>query len=364
MRVLTVLGARPQFIKAAAVSSAVVRSGLLDEVIVHTGQHHDAAMSNVFFEELGIPAPAHHLGIAGGGHGEMTGRMLGALEAVIQAERPDWVMVYGDTNSTLAGALAAAKLHVPVAHVEAGLRSFNRRMPEEVNRILTDHCAELLLTPTATATANLLNEGLPQARITEVGDVMYDTVLMFGDLARRQGSGAEARGLERRGYALATVHRQENTDDVARLSAIVDGLARVAENMPVLLPLHPRTRKRIATFGLDSRLGNVRLVEPLGYLEMVGLQRDAAVIATDSGGVQKEAFFHSVPCVTLRDETEWVELVEAGWNRLVPPLDAARIAEAVRASVGSIGAAISPYGQGDAAERIVGRLASCARTGG
>ncbi|MGE0586924.1 MAG: non-hydrolyzing UDP-N-acetylglucosamine 2-epimerase [Bradyrhizobium sp.] len=364
MRVLTILGARPQFIKAAATSSAFVKAQGMNEVIVHTGQHHDAAMSDIFFDELGIPAPAHHLGIAGGGHGEMTGRMLAALETVIEAEAPDWVMVYGDTNSTLAGALAAAKLHVPVAHVEAGLRSFNRRMPEEVNRVLTDHCAELLLTPTATATANLLREGLPEARITEVGDVMYDTVLMFGDLARQRGSGATAHGFDPGGYVLATIHRQENTDDERRLGAIVEGLAAVATRVPVLLPLHPRTRKQIATFGLEERLGDIRIVEPLGYLEMVGLQRDAAVIATDSGGVQKEAFFHSVPCVTMRDETEWVELVEAGWNRLVPPLDREVIAETVLASVGSTGAAISPYGKGDAAEQIVMRLASSARAGG
>jgi len=356
MRVLTVLGARPQFIKAASVSRAMLRAGEVEEVIAHTGQHHDAAMSDIFFDELGLPAPHHHLGIAGGSHGEMTGRMLAALERVIQEERPDWVMVYGDTNSTLAGALAAAKLHVPVAHVEAGLRSFNRRMPEEINRVLTDHCAELLLTPTDAATRHLLDEGLPEARIAQVGDVMYDTVLMFGELAARGGSAAQAFGVEPGRYVLATIHRQENTDDEQRLTAIVDALAAVARDLPVLLPLHPRTRKQFKAFGLEGRLGSVKIAEPLGYLEMVGLQRDAAVIATDSGGVQKEAFFHGVPCVTLRDETEWVELVDAGWNRLISPLDSAPIADAIVAAVGTTGAAIAPYGSGDAAERIVLRL--------
>lgn len=357
-RVLTVLGARPQFIKAAAFSSAAARSGWITEVIVHTGQHHDAAMSDVFFEELGIPAPAHHLGIAGGGHGEMTGRMLAALERVIQDERPDWVLVYGDTNSTLAGALAAAKLHVPIAHVEAGLRSFNRRMPEEVNRVLTDHCADLLFTPTETATANLMKEGLDRARIVEVGDVMYDTVLMFGDLAKRRGAGPDAVDLTPGRYVLATIHRQENTDDAQRLTMVIEGLARVAETVPVFLPLHPRTRKQIDAFGLGDRLGGIMVAEPLGYLEMVGLQRDAAVIVTDSGGVQKEAFFHAVPCVTLRDETEWVELVAAGWNRLVSPTaGSAPIADAVYAAMGTTGVVVAPYGTGRAAERIVEHLA-------
>ncbi len=364
MRILTVLGARPQFIKAAAVSTALLRAGGLEEVIVHTGQHHDAAMSDIFFDELGIPVPAHNLGIAGGVHGEMTGRMLAAIETVVLAERPDWLLVYGDTNSTLAGALAAAKLHVPIAHVEAGLRSYNRRMPEEVNRVLTDHVADLLFTPTGTATANLLREGLSGERIAEVGDVMYDTVLMFGDLARSRGTGPEALGLRPKTYVLATIHRQENTDDRVRLTAIVEGLARVAETMPVLLPLHPRTVKQIAAFGLKGRLGRVQVVAPLGYLEMVALQREAAVIATDSGGVQKEAFFHAVPCVTLRDETEWVELVDAGWNRLVVPSDGKLIAKAIIAAVGIRGAAITPYGSGDAAKRIVERLASGARAGG
>lgn len=361
MRVLTVLGARPQFIKAASFSSAVLKNPQMDEVIVHTGQHHDAAMSDVFFNELGIPSPAHHLSISGGSHGNMTGRMLKALEEVIQAEKPNWVLVYGDTNSTLAGALAAAKLNIPVAHVEAGLRSFNRRMPEEINRVLTDHCAELLFTPTNTATKNLINEGLSPSNIIEVGDVMFDTALMFGDLAIRQQKGAAAFGVDPKSYVLATIHRQENTDDRQRLAFLLEGLAKIAQEMPVLLPLHPRTRKQIDFFELSGKVGQIRVLEPLGYLDIVGLQREAAVIATDSGGMQKEAFFHSIPCVTLRDETEWIELVEFGWNRLAPPESGSAVADAIRAALGTTGDRVSPYGNGDAAIRIVAHLLSGAR---
>ena len=362
-KILTVLGARPQFIKAAVVSRAMAADPRVTEVIAHTGQHHDAEMSDVFFDELGIPTPAHHLGIAGGGHGEMTGRMLIALEAVVRDEKPDWLLVYGDTNSTLAGALVAAKLNVPVAHVEAGLRSFNRRMPEEVNRVLTDHCAEVLFTPTAAATENLIKEGVSPSRIVQVGDVMYDAVRMFGERAEKGRASSSVPAFERGGYVLATIHRQENTDDAARLTAIIDGLAGVSEQMPVVLPLHPRTRARLVALGLEQRIGRIQLIDPLGYLEMVGLQLDAAVIATDSGGVQKEAFFHAVPCVTLRDETEWGELVEAGWNRLVPPLSAAVIADAIMAARGTKGTAIAPYGRGDASHQIVDRLAHRAGAG-
>jgi len=356
-RILTVIGARPQFIKAAAVSRRIAETGGLQETLVHTGQHFDANMSDVFFDELDIPHPAHHLGIAGGGHGAMTGRMLAALEELMIAGPPDMVMVYGDTNSTLAGALAAAKLHIPVAHVEAGLRSFNRRMPEEINRILADQCSDLLFTPTAAATANLLNEGVPRSRIVECGDVMFDAALHFAARAEANGAGAARFGLAPGGYVLATVHRQENTDDPARLAAILGGLARVAAVMPVVLPLHPRTRARIGAAGLDAQLGAVRVIDPVGYLDMVGLEKDACVIATDSGGVQKEAFFHGVPCVTLRDETEWVELVEAGWNRLVPPGDAGDIGDAILGVRGARGRAVTPYGAGDASGVIVTTVA-------
>lgn len=355
MRVLTVIGARPQFIKAAAVSRAFAAREGVEELLVHTGQHHDAAMSDIFFDELGIPEPAHHLGIAGGGHGEMTGRMLEALDRVVRAEMPDWVMVYGDTNSTLAAALAAAKLNVPVAHVEAGLRSFNRRMPEEVNRVLTDHCSELLFSPTDCATANLKAEGVSPDRIEQVGDVMFDAIKLFGTLTQGTGT-ASAMPNERGAYVLVTVHRQENTDTPARLEAIVTGLAQVAEQMRVVFPVHPRTRKTLASLGLDKQLGAIDVIDPVGYVEMIGLQKNAAVIATDSGGVQKEAFFHGVPCVTMRDETEWTELVSGGWNSLAPPTGSDIIKNSVLAVVGTRGANIAPYGSGDAAERIVARL--------
>ena len=348
-RVMTVLGARPQFIKAASVSRAFAEAGI-EEAIVHTGQHFDQGMSDVFFDELAIPKPAYHLGIHGGGHGAMTGAMLQALEPLMESEQPDWVLVYGDTNSTLAGALAASKLHIPVAHVEAGLRSFNRRMPEEQNRIVTDHLADLLFTPTDTATARLREEGIPAERIHQVGDVMYDAALYYGRLADERSDVLAQHGLAPGHYALATVHRAENTDDPERLRAIMEGLDEVArEIVPVVLPLHPRTRAAMQRE--DIQPGSIRLIDPVGYLDMVALERHAAVIATDSGGVQKEAYFHGVPCVTLRDETEWVELVEMGWNRLVTPSQAGT-KEAISAAIGKYGARGAPYGIGDAARGI------------
>lgn len=356
MRILTVIGARPQFIKAAAVSRAFSARMDIEELLVHTGQHHDAAMSDIFFDELEMPRPAHHLGIAGGGHGEMTGRMLEAIERVIIKEAPDWVVVYGDTNSTLAAALAAAKLNFPVAHIEAGLRSFNRRMPEEINRILTDHCSELLFSPTQVATENLITEGVERNKIEQVGDVMYDAIKLFGTLKPNHTSSSPLSVRETRSYALVTVHRQDNTEIPTRLEAIVSGLALVAEEMPVIFPLHPRTRKALISHGLEERLGSVKVVDPVGYVEMVSLQKNAAVIATDSGGVQKEAFFHGVPCVTMRDETEWTELVQGGWNRLAPPISPDVIKNNILEAVGSRGAEIAPYGGGHAAERIVARL--------
>ncbi len=355
MKVLTVIGTRPQIIKAATVSRVIARTDGITEVTVHTGQHHDAGMSGIFFEELEIPRPAHDLGIAGGSHAQMTGRMLVAVESVIVAERPDAVLVYGDTNSTLAAALGAAKLNVPVAHVEAGLRSFNRRMPEEINRIVTDHVADWLFTPTDTASRHLHDEGLRGERILQVGDVMYDAALFYGERAERTSRVHERYGLERGRYVLATVHRQENTADPARLAAIFDALAAVAREAPVALPLHPRTRERLASAGRDLAAEGIQLLPPVGYLDMVMLERGAAVIATDSGGVQKEAYFQGVPCVTLRDETEWVELVETGWNRVVPP-GRADLADAILAAADTRGRAGKPYGAGDAAERIVDAL--------
>lgn len=356
-KIVTVVGARPQFIKASVVSAALARTDGVCERVVHTGQHHDANMSDVFFAQLGMPAPAYELGIHGGRHGEMTGRMLAAIEPVLLDETPDLVLVYGDTNSTLAGALAAAKLHIPVAHVEAGLRSFNMRMPEEINRVLTDRISRWLFAPTETAIRNLVREGASPASLHMVGDVMFDVALHHGArVSPDDGVLAEHR-LAPAGYVLATVHRAENTDDPARLRAIAQALLAVGATMPVVWPLHPRTRGVLQQMDLLDRLERgLRILPPLAYLDMLQLEKYAAVIATDSGGVQKEAFFCGVPCVTLRDETEWVELVDAGWNRLVPPADPAQIVAAVQGAVGSRGQAVAPYGDGRAAQAIASVL--------
>ncbi|MBE0602482.1 MAG: UDP-N-acetylglucosamine 2-epimerase (non-hydrolyzing) [Deltaproteobacteria bacterium] len=357
MKILTVLGARPQFIKASVVSAAIAASSRLTEIVLHTGQHFDANMSDVFFAELGMRKPDHHLGIHGGGQGEMTGRMLIGIEKVLLAEKPDAVLVYGDTNSTLAGSLAAVKLHIPVAHVEAGLRSFNMAMPEEVNRILTDRVSRWLFTPTVAARENLLREGVPAERIVPVGDVMYDVALQSGGKVSEGGGLLERLGFSRGRYVLATVHRAENTDRPERLASIVDALEATGADLPVVWPLHPRTRAALRETGrLDALASRVRLIEPVGYLDMVQLEKYAGVIATDSGGVQKEAFFHGVPCVTLRDETEWVELVESGWNRLASPADPSSMRRAIAGALGSRGGHIEPYGDGNAAGKIVVRL--------
>jgi UDP-GlcNAc3NAcA epimerase len=354
-KIVTVLGARPQFIKASVVSQALAAPGTgLHEVVVHTGQHFDANMSAVFFAELDMAPPAHHLGIHGGTHGEMTGRMLAEVECLLIAERPDAVLVYGDTNSTLAGALAAVKLHIPVAHVEAGLRSFNLAMPEEVNRILTDRISRWLFTPTETAAEHLRREGTASDRIVPVGDVMFDVALHHGSRVTPSGGAMATQGLSAGGFVLATVHRAENTDDARRLMVILRALECLAQHIPVVWPVHPRTRKVLQRYELGSSA--LRLIDPVGYLDMVQLERYAALVATDSGGVQKEAFFHRVPCVTLREETEWVELVEAGWNRLVPPMDPEQVLSEMRSAIGTRGREVAPYGQGDAAQRIVRRL--------
>jgi UDP-GlcNAc3NAcA epimerase len=347
MKILTVIGARPQFIKAAVVSRALRGRAGVQEIIVHTGQHFDANMSDVFFDELDIPKPDFHLGIGGGTHGQNTGRMIEAIEAVLLREKPDWVLVYGDTDSTLAGALAAVKLHIPVAHVEAGLRSFNRSMPEEINRVLTDHAAELLFAPTQTAVLNLAKEGILGAKVQKVGDVMYDAALYYGSKAEKTSQILQSLKLNSKSYVLATLHRQENVDDQKRLANILQGFA--TSDKPIVLPLHPRTRKRLQEFGLVVPQ-SVRIIDPVGYLDMVMLEKHAALIATDSGGVQKEAYFHQVPCITLRDETEWVELVECGANRLVGA-DAAAIQVAL-AEEGVFQSGGDLYGQGNCGEKI------------
>lgn len=361
MRILTVVGARPQFIKAAMLNRAVRARDDVSEILVHTGQHHDAQMSDVFFEQLDIPPPHHSLGVAGGTHGDMTGRMMVALDPILQAERPDLVVVYGDTNSTLAAALCAAKFGIPIAHIEAGLRSFNRAMPEEINRVLTDHISKYLFCPTETAVENLRREGIDNV-VRNVGDIMYDAALHYG------GSDADADLLApelrdihaAKGYVLATIHRQENTDVAQRLSRIADGLLGVADAHPVVLPLHPRTRAKLGEAAL-SRLKShprVALTDPLGYLEMLQLERNAGLVLTDSGGVQKEAFFFKVPCATLRDQTEWTELVDHGWNTLVDVAND-NIAERALQCHGRLGQTdFNPYGQGRTAEEILSTLLS------
>jgi UDP-N-acetylglucosamine 2-epimerase len=353
VKVAAVVGARPQFIKAAPVSRALRDAGH-EELLIHTGQHYDDRMSKVFFDELAIPAPAVNLGVGSGPHGEQTGRMLEAIERVLVDSRPDQVIVYGDTNSTIAAALAACKLGIPLAHVEAGLRSFNRTMPEEHNRVLTDHCADRLFCPTRTAVENLAREGVT-AGVHLVGDTMYDAVLQFADLARARSRILTTLGLAPRSYLLATVHRPYNTDDPANLRAILDGL--VATALPVVFPVHPRTRARIAALdGTAPRAANVRMLEPLGYLDMLNLETNARMILTDSGGMQKEAYFFGVPCVTLRPETEWVETVAAGRNVLAGA-DAARIRRAVCETAWPAGAPEPIFGTGKAAQAIVECLA-------
>ena len=343
VRILTVVGARPQFVKAAAVSRAIAAGSAVTEEMVHTGQHFDPEMSDVFFRELGIPEPAHHLEIHGGGHGQMTGRMLEKLETVMTVRRPDLVLVYGDTNSTLAGALAAVKLGIPVAHVEAGLRSWNRAMPEEINRVLTDHVSALLFCPTAAAAANLAREGIT-CGVHQVGDVMYDATLDARRRARENAGILPRLGLTPGGYALATVHRAENTGDARTLAAVLDYLRARARRRPVLLPLHPRTRQAAARFGLT--FDGLRTIPPVGYLDMAALLEGCAEVLTDSGGVQKEAYFHRKPCITLRGETEWVETVEAGWNRLWTGPEPGPRRD------------IPDYGDGHAAEKIAALLAA------
>lgn len=313
MKVLTILGARPQFVKAAVVSRAFSRHPDVQEKIVHTGQHHDANMSDVFFEEMEIPRPAFHLGIHGVGHGAMTGRMLEKLEQVFLDEKPDVVLVYGDTNSTLAGALAACKLHIPVAHVEAGLRSFNMRMPEEVNRILTDRVSKWLFCPTQTAIDNLNQEGYPfgDMQIRLSGDVMQDAALYYAE--RSAGRSKILSNLNLDSFILCTIHRAENTDNLSRLRSITNALAEIHRTTPVVCPLHPRTRKLAAENGLELPFA---VIDPVGYFDMIELLKHCQAVVTDSGGLQKEAYFFSKPCITLRDETEWTELIDSGCNVL------------------------------------------------
>lgn len=361
MKIVSVVGARPQFIKAAPVSRVLRSSHGVHEVLVHTGQHYDDNMSELFFRELDIPKPDYHLDIGSATAGAQTGRMLEQVERVLMDERPDWVLVYGDTNSTLAGALAAAKLHFRIAHVEAGLRSHNKMMPEEINRVLTDHVSDCLLVPTAAAQANLVREGIRPDRIHLVGDVMYDATLYYARKTEALSNVLTRLGLAAGSYILATIHRAENTDDHDRLRAIFTALGEISRERVVVVPLHPRTRNRLEVdTSIQASLGLLNLIEPVGYFDMMVLEKHAMLIVTDSGGVQKEAYFHQVPCVTLRDETEWVELVEAGWNSLVPPSGVKHIVNSLQAALArAIPSQMqSIYGNGQAAEQIVRLLVS------
>jgi UDP-GlcNAc3NAcA epimerase len=346
MKLLTVIGARPQFIKAAALSREIRKAH--DEILVHTGQHYDDNMADVFFRELDIPEPGYHLNIGSNTHGAQTGAMLEKIEMVLQKERPDRVIVFGDTNSTLAGALAAAKMHIPVAHIEAGLRSFNRKMPEEINRVLADHVSDILLCPSQTAVLNLKKEGIVSG-VSVVGDIMLDALRFAQRKAETQAKIPERLGLQTKKYLLATLHRPENTDDRGRLGHILKAFSQI--DAMIVLPLHPRTRKMIAQFSLENLLTtNIRAIDPVGYLEMVWLEQNARLILTDSGGMQKEAYWLNVPCVTLRDETEWLETVAVGWNLLVGA-DPAKITAAV-ADFKPVAQHPTLYGEGRTAELI------------
>ena len=349
-KALTIVGARPQFVKAAVVTRALKRSSVLDEVMVHTGQHYDESMSGVFFRELEIPPPEYNLGVSGVSHGAMTGRMLERIEETLMKESPDVVIVYGDTNSTLAGALAARKLHIPLAHVEAGLRSFDMKMPEEVNRILTDRISDVLYCPTETAVRNLSAEGFDRfpARVLNAGDVMYDAVLFF----RGGSTPVDFPDLPEE-FAVCTIHRAENTDDPDRLRSIFAALDSIAEEIEVVFPIHPRTRPQLKEFGIETR---VRLIDPVGYTQMLELIARSSVVLTDSGGLQKEAFFLGKLCITLRDTTEWTELVESGFN-ILAGAERERILAAFRDTRGkSPDFSARPYGTGNAGELIVADL--------
>ena len=323
MKIITVVGARPQFIKAAPVSKELRK--YFNEILIHTGQHYDDNMSKIFFVELGIPKPDYNLNIGSGNHGKMTGEMLGKLEEIYLKEKPDCILVYGDTNSTLAGALAASKLLIPVIHVEAGLRSFNKSMPEEQNRILTDHISKLLLAPTKDAEKNLEKEGIKNG-VHNIGDVMYDAVLMFKEKSKIKEKLLEKIGVNKNEYILATIHRAENTNNIERLKNIIEALNE--SSTTIVLPLHPRTKKFIEEYGLNFA-EDIKVIEPVGYLEMLMLEGNSQKIVTDSGGVQKEAYFMSKPCITMRDETEWVETVDVGWN-VVVGTDKAKILESIK----------------------------------
>ena len=353
-KVVTIVGARPQFIKAAAVSRVLREQGI-NEIIVHTGQHFDKNMSEIFFDEMEIPYPDYNLGISSLGHGAMTGRMLEKIEEVLFDEKPDILMVFGDTNSTIAGALAAKKLGLKVAHIEAGLRSFNMAMPEEINRILTDRISDLLCCPTNTAVSNLNMEGFKNfdCRILNTGDVMYDAALFYSQKSSLRSQVIKNLVLSDKTYILATVHRQENTDNKLRLKEIIEGLNSLNKEIQVVVPLHPRTRKIISQQNLTI---NFTVIEPVGYFDMIELIRHSLLVITDSGGLQKEAFFFNKYCITMRDETEWIELVENGFNKLAGA-DKLKINSFAKEMLyKDTNFHLKLYGDGKASEKIVGEI--------
>lgn len=361
MKLITIIGARPQFIKAAMVSQAIhshntKKGNRITELLLHTGQHYDENMSEIFFTQMNIPKPTWQLQCGNGGHGEMTGRMLSGIENILIDEKPDYVLVYGDTNSTLAGALSASKLNIPVIHVEAGLRSFNKQMPEEINRILTDHISTLLCCPTYASIQHLANEGIRDG-VYHVGDVMYDAALAFGEIADSSSRILDTLQVSSKQFRLCTVHRAENTDQEEKMRQIFAALTEIGtKSFPVILPLHPRTRNFLAKYNMLSSLEKqegIRFTQPLSFLDMVMLEKHAATILTDSGGVQKEAYFHHTPCITLREETEWVETVDAGWNQIA----GYKTADILRCiGISPARKEISEYGTGHAAETIVDLL--------
>ena len=349
MKILTIVGARPQFIKAGTVSREIGKYENIEEIILHTGQHYDANMSNIFFEEMKIPKPNYFLGIGGKSHGAMTGQMIEKIEEIALEEKPDWIMVYGDTNSTLAGSIVAVKLHIKLAHIEAGLRSFNMQMPEEINRILTDRVSTLLFCPTPIAVENLFKEGFENfnCKLVKSGDVMYDGILFYKEIAEKP---FDSIGKE---FILCTIHRAENTDNEERLRSIFDALSQIGKEKQIILPLHPRTKKIIEKLNLE--VSNITIIEPVGYLEMVWLIKNCTLIMTDSGGLQKEAFFFEKPCIVLRDETEWIELVEKGFNKLAGA-DKDKILSIYKHQNFSQNFDIDLYGLGNASQIIVNEL--------
>ena len=355
MKILTIIGARPQFIKAAPLSNYIVKHHPgIQEILVHTGQHYDENMSDVFFEEMHIPKPKYNLALGGGTHGRMTGRMLEGIEEILLEEKPQWVLVFGDTNSTLAGALAATKLHIRVAHVEAGLRSYNMAMPEEINRILTDRISTVLFCPSQRSVDNLNREGLDgwgQARAVISGDIMKDAADFYAPKAKAPLEFPHAPGE----FHLATVHRAENTDDPTRLKSIISALQVIARTTPVVLPLHPRTLQKIDSQKVD--VGNITLMDPVGYLNMVWLLSHCRKVFTDSGGLQKEAYYFNKPCITMRDETEWTELIEQNYNVLVGAEETAILDADLNFSFNQDDS-FNIYGAGDTSQKIVQELLS------